>query len=134
MIVNGAARKGGMPLYEYIGNKILTRFENRMLGTGLTEFHSGYRAYSVKALAAIPFGSNSDGFNFDTQIIIQLVDAGKRIVEIPIPTYYGDEICYVDGMSTRRTSRSTCCATGSRRWDSCQAILAASARVPAQRK
>ena len=98
MMVKGAARKGGMPLYKYVGNKILTRFENRMLGTRLTEFHSGYRAYSVKALAAIPFGSNSDGFNFDTQIIIQLVDAGKRIVEIPIPTYYGDEICYVDGM------------------------------------
>ena len=98
MMVKGAARKGGMPLYKYVGNKILTRFENRMVGTDLTEFHSGYRAYSVKALVAIPFGSNSDGFNFDTQIIIQLVDAGKRIVEIPIPTYYGDEICYVNGM------------------------------------
>ena len=46
----------------------------------------------------IPFESNSDDFNFDTQIIIQLVDAGKRIVEVPIPTYYGDEICYVDGL------------------------------------
>jgi SAM-dependent methyltransferase len=98
MMVKGAARRGGMPLYKYVGNKILTRFENRMLGTNLSEFHSGYRAYSVKALASIPFESNSDGFNFDTQIIIQLIDAGKRIVEVPIPTYYGDEICYVDGM------------------------------------
>ena len=64
----------------------------------LTEFHSGYRAYRVDALKAIPFERNSDDFNFDTQIIIQMVDAGKRIVEVPIPTYYGDEICYVDGL------------------------------------
>jgi SAM-dependent methyltransferase len=98
MIVKGAARKGGMPLYKYVGNKVLTRFENRMLGTRLSELHSGYRAYSVKALQAIPFVDNSDGFDFDTEITIQLVDAGKRIVEIPIPTYYGDEIAYLDGM------------------------------------
>jgi SAM-dependent methyltransferase len=98
MIEPGAARRGGMPLYKYVGNRILTRFENQVLGTSLTEFHSGYRAYSVNALKAIPFERNSDGFNFDTQIIIQLVDAGNRIVEVPIPTYYGDEICYVDGV------------------------------------
>ena len=98
MMEEGAARNGGMPMYKYVGNRILTTFENRMLGTELTEFHSGYRAYSVKALASLPFEQNSDGFNFDTQIIIQLVDAGKRIVEVPIPTYYGDEICYVNGM------------------------------------
>jgi 2-polyprenyl-3-methyl-5-hydroxy-6-metoxy-1,4-benzoquinol methylase len=98
MMEPGAARKGGMPLYKYVGNRILTRFENRMLGTSFTEFHSGYRAYRVDALKAIPFESNSDNFNFDTQIIIQMVNAGKRIIEIPIPTYYGDEICYVDGL------------------------------------
>jgi glycosyltransferase involved in cell wall biosynthesis len=98
MMIKGAARKGGMPLYKYAGNKILTSFENRMLGTNLYEFHSGYRAYSVKALSRVPFERNSDGFDFDTQIIIQLVDAGKRIMEVPIPTYYGDEICYVDGL------------------------------------
>jgi 2-polyprenyl-3-methyl-5-hydroxy-6-metoxy-1,4-benzoquinol methylase len=102
MMVKGAARKGGMPLYKYVGNKLLTRFENRLLGTTLSEFHSGYRAYSVRALKSIPFEKNSDGFNFDTQIIIQLVDAGKRIVEVPIPTYYGDEICYVDGLRYAR--------------------------------
>jgi glycosyltransferase involved in cell wall biosynthesis len=98
MMTKGAARKGGMPLYKYVGNRVLTNFENSMLGTNLTEFHSGYRAYSVKALASIPFERNADGFNFDTQIIIQLFDAGKRIQEVPIPTYYGDEICYVDGL------------------------------------
>jgi glycosyltransferase involved in cell wall biosynthesis len=97
MMERGAARKGGMPLYKRVGNRILTRVENGMLGTRLTEFHSGYRAYSVKALKEIPFGNNTDAFDFDTQIIIQLVHAGKRIVEIPIPTFYGDEICYVNG-------------------------------------
>jgi 2-polyprenyl-3-methyl-5-hydroxy-6-metoxy-1,4-benzoquinol methylase len=98
MMEPGNARKGGMPLYKYLGNRILTKFENRMLGTSLSEFHSGYRAYSVDALKSVPFELNSDGFNFDTQIIIQMVNAGKRIVEVPIPTYYGDEICYVDGL------------------------------------
>ena len=98
MMDGGSARRGGMPLYKYIGNKILTRFENAVAGSNLTEWHSGYRAYSVRALKSIPFHRNSDGFNFDTQIIIQLIDRGLRIVEVPIPTYYGDEICYVDGL------------------------------------
>jgi 2-polyprenyl-3-methyl-5-hydroxy-6-metoxy-1,4-benzoquinol methylase len=102
MMIKGAARKGGMPLYKYVGNKILTRFENKMLGADLSEFHSGYRAYSVDALSRLHFDNNSDGFDFDTQIIIQLIDAGKRIVEVPIPTYYGDEICYVDGIKYAR--------------------------------
>ena len=97
-MIKGAARKGGMPAYKYVGNRILSRFENAALGTDLSEFHSGYRAYSVSALKQIPFKQNTDGFNFDTQIIIQLHDAGMRIAEVPIPTYYGDEICYVDGL------------------------------------
>ena len=114
MMVKGAAREGGMPLYKYVGNRILTRFENRCSGPMLSEFHSGYRAYSVEALKSIPFERNSDGFNFDTQIIIQLVDAGKRIVEVPIPTYYGDEICYVNGLkyATRRHERRRPIPTG----------------------
>ena len=68
-----------------------------MLGTDLSEFHSGYRAYRVAALKRIPFEQFSDDFDFDTEIIIGLVDAGLSITEIPIPTYYGDEICYVNG-------------------------------------
>ena len=98
MMVKGAAREGGMPLYKLVGNKILTSLENRALGTNLTEFHSGYRAYRMSALKCLPLESNTDDFDFDTQIIIQLVDAGRRIIEIPIPTYYGDELCYVNGM------------------------------------
>jgi glycosyltransferase involved in cell wall biosynthesis len=102
MMTPGAARRGGMPLYKRLGNRILTGIENAVLGSRLSEFHSGYRAYSVAALADVPFESNTDDFDFDTQIIVQLMDRGHRIVEIPIPTYYGDEICYVNGVRYAR--------------------------------
>lgn len=102
MLIAGAARSGGMPLYKFVGNRILTRLENAALGTNLTEFHSGYRAYATLALQTVPFEHNSFGFDFDTQIIAQFVGAGKRIVEVPIPTYYGDEICHVNGLKYAR--------------------------------
>ena len=98
MLSQGAARKGGMPLYKFIGNKILTSFQNRLLRTNLSEFHSGYRIYSVAALKKLPFDRNTNDFHFDTEIIIQLIKARMRIHEIPIPTYYGDEICHVNGI------------------------------------
>ena len=98
MMVRGDARKGGMPLYKYVGNRVLTTFQNAVLRTHLSEFHSGYRAYSVAALSELGLEENSDGFDFDTQIILQLLEHGRRITEVPIPTYYGDEICYVNGM------------------------------------
>jgi len=93
-----SALKGGMPLYKYIGNRILTFLQNWLLCTALTEFHSGYRLYSTAALRRIPFNRNSNDFHFDTDIIIQLLRAGMRIQELPIPTYYGNEICRVNGM------------------------------------
>jgi glycosyltransferase involved in cell wall biosynthesis len=102
MMLPGEARRGGMPAYKWLGNRILTQTENLLLGSKLTEFHSGYRAYSVAALADIPFENNTDDFDFDTQIIVQLLDRHKGIVEIPIPTYYGDEICYVNGLKYAR--------------------------------
>ena len=98
MMEPGAARRGGMPAYKYVGNRILSWYENRMLRTRLSEFHSGYRVYSTEALRRIPFDLNTNDFHFDTEIIIQLVLAGQRIAEVPIPTYYGDEICHVDGI------------------------------------
>jgi glycosyltransferase involved in cell wall biosynthesis len=98
MVEPGAARRGGMPLYKYVGNRILTRFENAVMGADLSEWHSGYRAYSVEALRSIPFERNSDGFDFDTEVIVQLLEADRRIVEVPIPTYYGDEISHVNGV------------------------------------
>jgi len=98
MMVPGAARRGGMPLYKFVGNKILTFAENRLLDASLSEFHSGYRAYRVSALEQVPFEYNTDDFHFDTEIIIQLLGRGLKIVEVPIPTYYGDEICHVEGI------------------------------------
>lgn len=98
----GGAIKGGMPLYKYAGNRILTVFENRALKMNLTEFHSGYRAYNLHALREIDFSRMTDDFHFDTEIIIKLNHQGYRIKEVPIPTYYGDEICYVDGLRYAR--------------------------------
>ena len=97
MMDKGAARRGGMPFYKLVGNRILTHVENALLGTELTEFHSGYRAYSTKALLDIPFEHNTDDFDFDTQIIVQLIHAGKWTGNSD-STYYGDEIRYVNGM------------------------------------
>jgi glycosyltransferase involved in cell wall biosynthesis len=98
MMLPFAALEGGMPFYKFIGNKILTAIQNRLLSTSLSEFHSGYRVYSVKALRHIPFDRNTNDFHFDTEIIIQLLRARLRIKELPIPTYYGDEICRVNGI------------------------------------
>jgi len=94
----GGALKGKMPLYKYVGNRILTWFENGALGMNLTEFHSGYRAYSLAALRQIDFSKMTNDFHFDTEIIIKLHHQSFRIHEVPIPTYYGNEICYVNGM------------------------------------
>jgi glycosyltransferase involved in cell wall biosynthesis len=99
MLPPRSALRGGMPLYKFVGNRILTSIQNYLLGTNLSEFHSGYRAYSVDALKSIPFERNSNDFHFDTEIIIQLLIAKLGIVERPIPTYYGDEICRVNGMA-----------------------------------
>ena len=94
-----APRAGGMPLYKFVGNKILTWTENTLTGMKLSEFHSGYRIYSCEALKRVPFMLNSNEWHFDTDILIQFHEAGLRIVERPIPTYYGDEICYVNGLA-----------------------------------
>jgi len=102
MLTQGAARQGGMPRYKYVGNRLLTTFQNSVSGLHLSEWHSGYRAFSTAALARIPFSRNSDGFDFDTEVLLQLHDAGARVREVPIPTYYGDEICYVDGIRYAR--------------------------------
>jgi glycosyltransferase involved in cell wall biosynthesis len=99
MVSSRAALAGGMPLYKLAGNRILTWLQNRLLGTRMSEFHSGYRVYSVSALEQIPFELDTSDFHFDTEILIQFVRKGLRILEIPIPVYYGDEICHVNGMA-----------------------------------
>ena len=70
---------GGMPLYKFVGNRILTAIQNKLLRSRLSEFHSGYRIYSVEALRSIPFERNSNDFHFDTEIVIQLFRPGAEL-------------------------------------------------------
>ena len=92
------ALKGGMPIYKFLGNICLTFVQNLILGSKISEFHSGYRIYSVKSLKKIPFYLNTNDFHFDTEILIQLFLINSKIKEISIPTFYGDEICHVNGI------------------------------------
>lgn len=98
MMEQGKALDGGMPLYKYVGNRILTMIQNTLLRRELSEYHSGYRVYRVSTLEEIHYRLNTNGFHFDTQIILQLINNGARIVELPIPTYYGDEVSRVNGI------------------------------------
>lgn len=91
------ALQGGMPVYKWVGNQALTWFENRMLKSNLSEFHTGFRAYKVSSLRNIPFLYNSDGFHFDTEIIVQAIASKWKIKEISIPAFYGDQKSYVNG-------------------------------------
>lgn len=98
MLERGAALRGGMPKYKFVGNKILSFLQNRIAGVSLSEWHSGYRAYSVASLARVGFELNADYYDFDTQIILQMIESHQRILEIPIPTFYGDELSRVNGI------------------------------------
>ena len=93
-----SARKGGMPLYKLFGNRILTTFQNWLTGWNLSEYHTGYRAYSTRFLASVPFEINTNEFHFDTEILLQAAHVGASVKEIEIPTFYGDEICRVPGL------------------------------------
>lgn len=94
--MSGDPRKGGMPLIRYLGNRFLTTIQNWLLGTSISEFHSGYRVYSVDALRQVPFERLSSDYHFDTEVLILFVDQNLRIAEMPIPTHYGDEKNYVN--------------------------------------
>jgi glycosyltransferase involved in cell wall biosynthesis len=98
MINKNGAISGGMPLYKFIGNKILTYYQNRLFNKNFTEFHSGYRIYRVNSLKKIPYELNNNDHSFDNEIILQFLLAELNIKELPIPTYYGEEISYVNGM------------------------------------
>ena len=95
--VQGSARKGGMPFYKLVGNRILTSFQNRVTRLGLSEFHTGYRGYSAEFLRRVPFEVLTNDFHFDTEILLQAAYVDAKIEEFAIPTRYGDEICYVNG-------------------------------------
>ncbi len=90
-ILGGGARKGGMPLYKYVANRLLTAFQNLFLGVKLSEYHTGFRAFSRELLQALPLLENSDDFVFDNQMIAQAVMFGFKIGEISCPTKYFEE-------------------------------------------
>ena len=90
-ILGIGALKGGMPLYKYVANRFLTLVENLLLGHKLSEYHTGYRAFSRKVLETLPLEENSDDFVFDNQMLAQIVWAGFRIGEVSCPTKYFDD-------------------------------------------
>jgi len=90
-ILGGGALRGGMPLYKYVFNRILTAFQNLLLGSKLSEFHTGYRAFSKKVLESLPLNENADGFIFDNEMLVQAIYFGYGIAEITCPTKYFKE-------------------------------------------
>jgi glycosyltransferase involved in cell wall biosynthesis len=90
-ILGGHALRGGMPLYKYISNRFLTAFENLLIGQKLSEYHTGYRAFSRKVLESLNLESNSDDFVFDNEMLVQAHVAGFKIGEISVPTKYFEE-------------------------------------------
>jgi len=87
-IIGGGALKGGMPFYKYIANRFLTAVENVLLGSKLSEFHTGYRAFSREVLENLPLGNNSDDFVFDNEMLVQIIYFGYRIGEVSCPARY----------------------------------------------
>lgn len=88
MLRRGAARAGGMPLHKMAANRALTEIENAVLGTSLSDLHTGYRAYSRRLLLEVPFLRNSIDYSFDSEMIFQAVNSGFRIVEVPARSRY----------------------------------------------
>ncbi len=90
-ILGKGALKGGMPLYKYVANRFLTFFQNLLIGSKLSEFHTGYRAFSSEVLQSIPYQRNSNDFVFDNEMLSQIIFKGYEIAEITTPTKYFEE-------------------------------------------
>ena len=90
-ILGGGSLKGGMPKYKYVANRFLTLVENLLLGEKLSEYHTGYRAFSRQLLLTLPLQENDDGFVFDNQMLVQAVHFGFKIAEVTCPTKYFEE-------------------------------------------
>lgn len=101
-LLGRGALRGGMPRYKYIANRALTGFQNAFTGAGLSEYHTGFRAFSSNLLLALPLEQNSDDFIFDNQVLSQCIAAGARIGEISCPTHYFPE---ASSISFRRSVR-----------------------------
>jgi len=87
-MLGGGALAGGMPLWKYLANRALTLAQNLLLGARMSEYHSGYRAYSRALLESLPWEANSDDFVFDNQLLAQAIVFGHRVGEISVPTRY----------------------------------------------
>jgi len=90
-ILGGSARKGGMPLYKYVANRLLTASQNLLCDAKLSEYHTGYRAFTREVLEALPLLENSDDFVFDNQMLAQILHAGFEIGEVSCPAAYFEE-------------------------------------------
>lgn len=97
-ILGGGARKGGMPLYKYIANRFLTLAQNLLIGQKLSEYHTGYRAFSREVLQTVDYHANSDDFIFDNEMLAQIFYAGFEIAEITCPTKYFAEASSINFM------------------------------------
>jgi 2-polyprenyl-3-methyl-5-hydroxy-6-metoxy-1,4-benzoquinol methylase len=107
-------RGGGMPLYRYVGNRVATTLENLMLGSRFTELHSGLRAYTRRCLLELPILRYTDDFAFDTQLLVDAVTSGQRVVEVPIPTRYTTESSSISVMRSLRYVAESLAYTGAR--------------------
>ena len=97
-ILGGGALKGGMPLYKYFFNRVMTLVQNILMGQKLSEYHSGYRAFTARAIQSVPYRKNSDDFVFDNQLLAQLCYAGYEIAEVTCPTKYEKESSSINFM------------------------------------
>ena len=91
-----SALKGGMPFYKFLGNILLTFVQNLILGSNMSEFHSGYRSYKVSKLKQINYKKKSNYYHFDTELVIEFLNKKFKILEIPQPTFYGNEVSHMD--------------------------------------
>jgi glycosyltransferase involved in cell wall biosynthesis len=103
------ALAGGMPVYKYLSNRVLTALENLALGQNLGDFHSGFRVYRRAVLETVPFEGNSDDFVFDTQFLVQCVHFGFRLGDVPVPVRYFDE---ASSINFRRSLKYGLCTLG----------------------
>jgi glycosyltransferase involved in cell wall biosynthesis len=106
-LLEDEAIAGGMPRWKWVGNRLLTGAENRAFGVDLSEYHTGYRAFSADLLRSIAFLRNSDGFVFDQELFAQVLARGARVVEIPIPTRYFHEASSVSFLTSVRYGLGT---------------------------
>jgi glycosyltransferase involved in cell wall biosynthesis len=95
-ILGGQARKGGMPMWRYVSNRFLTFVENILIGAKLSEYHTGYRAYSRQLLSSLRLEANSDDFVFDNQVLAQIIWMGYVVAEVSCPTRYAADASSID--------------------------------------